>query len=391
MAIRSVSDVDVKGRRVFLRADLNVPLKDGQVTDDTRIRESLPTLRLLLEKGARVILASHLGRPKGERKPEFSLAPVAARLSELLGKEVRLAPDCMGDEVERMANALQPGEVLLLENTRFHKGEEKNDAAMADAMARLCDVYVNDAFGTAHRAHVTTAGIAERAPEAAAGLLMQKEIDALGKLLAGAEKPFIVVIGGAKVSDKMGVIRHLFGKVDEFLIGGAMAYTFLKAQGVKVGDSLVEDDRLDDARTMLEEARAKGSTILLPVDHVVAAEPKTDAHITQDSSIADGMKGFDIGPETVNLYKSRVASARTIFWNGPMGLFEQEPFNQGTNALAHAIAGSTAFTVVGGGDSVAAVNQTGVADRITHVSTGGGASLELLEGRQLPGLKALER
>ncbi len=391
MALRSVNDLDLAGKRVLLRADLNVPLEGTRITDDTRIRESLPTLRLCLAKGARVLVASHLGRPKGTRNDKYSLAPVAARLGELLGKPVRLAPDCVGPEVERMAGELASGEVILLENTRFHAGEEKNDPALAEQMAKLADVFVNDAFGAAHRAHVSTVGVAERIPEVAAGLLMQKEVDALGRLLSNPEKPFCVVIGGAKVSDKMGVIRHLLGVVDEFLIGGAMAYTFLKAQGIAVGDSLVENDRLDDALAILKAAKEKGVAIHLPVDHIIASAPDAPPATTPGVAIPDGQKGFDIGPQSVVLYQARVANAKTILWNGPMGLFENPAFAQGTRAVADALAASSAFHVVGGGDSVAALNQTGLADRIAHVSTGGGASLEFLEGRELPGIKALQR
>lgn len=390
MTIRSVTELSLEGKRVLIRADLNVPVEDGRVGDDTRIRESLATIRHCLDQGAIVIIASHRGRPKGQPNDKYSLAPVAQRLSELLALPVPLAPDCAGPDVERLVNALQPGHILLLENTRFREGEEKNDAELAASMARLCDVYVNDAFGTAHRAHASTTGIAEHAAVAVAGLLLAKEIKALDKLLHSPAKPFVVVVGGAKVSDKMSVLRNLFDRVDEVLVGGAMAYTFLKAQGVSVGDSLVENDRLDEALEILEEARQNGVEVHLPRDHIVARDPGGEAETTSGPVIADGFKGFDIGPQTVETYRARVAGGRTILWNGPMGLFEIPPFDAGTVAIAKALSEVEAYTVVGGGDSLAALNQTGLASRISHVSTGGGASLEYLEGKQLPGIKALE-
>jgi phosphoglycerate kinase len=391
MAIRSIADIDVAGKRVLIRADLNVPLADGEIADDTRIRESLATIRLCIEGNAKVIVASHLGRPKGTPNPKYTLAPVAKHMAELLGRPVRLAPDCVGAAVEAAAAELADGDVLLLENTRFHPEEEKNDIAMAASMARLCDIYVNDAFGTAHRAHVSTEGVAQHVKEVAAGLLMLKEIEALNKLLHNPAKPFVNAIGGAKVSDKMGVIRNLFGRVDEFLIGGAMAYTFLKARGVEIGDSLVEIEKVDAAKQMLEEAEAAGVRIHLPLDHVTASGPDADARTTPGVAIEPGQKGFDIGPLTIALYRERIAAARTVLWNGPMGMFEKAPFSQGTLEVAKALAESTAYTVVGGGDSLAALNQAGLADRIAHVSTGGGASLEYLEGLQLPGIRALDR
>lgn len=391
MSLRSVSDLDLQGKRVLIRTDFNVPIEKGRISDETRILESLPTIRLCLEKGAKVIIASHLGRPKGGPDPKYSLALVAARLSELLGRPVKLAPDSVGEQVEAMVRDMHPGDVIQLENTRFHKGEEKNDPELAQQMAKLCDVYVNDAFGAAHRAHVSTAGVAALVPEKAAGLLLLKEIVALDKLLHNPDRPFTVVLGGAKVSDKMGVIRNLFGRVDEFLIGGAMAYTFLKAIGAPVGDSLVEDDRLVDARNVLEEAKQKKIRIFLPIDHIVAPDLETDPFTrnTAGQSIPYGWKGFDIGPATSDFYRERLRRAKTIFWNGPMGMFEHDSFSRGTFEIAKGLATGGAYTVVGGGDSLSALNRSGLTDKISHVSTGGGASLEYLEGLDLPGIKAL--
>lgn len=392
MPLRAIADVEVQGKRVLIRTDFNVPIEKNRIADETRILESLPTIRNVIERGGKTIIASHLGRPKGP-DPKYSLALVAARLSELLGRPVRLAPDCIGETVERIVAGMHPGDVVLLENTRFHKEEEQNDPTMAEQMARLCDIYVNDAFGAAHRAHVSTAGVAAHVPIAAAGLLLLKEIHALDRLLKNPDRPFTVVLGGAKVSDKMGVIRNLFGKVDEFLIGGAMAYTFLKSVGIAVGESLVEDDRLDQARSVLDEAKKNNIRIFLPIDHVISPELETDPFFrnTAGQSIAYGWKGFDIGTATTEFYRVRLRRAKTIFWNGPMGLFEHESFARGTYEIAKALAASESYTVVGGGDSLAALNKTGLTDKIKHVSTGGGASLEYLEGIELPGIKSLQR
>lgn len=393
MSMRSVADVELSGKRVLIRTDFNVPIEKGRISDETRILESLPTIKFCIEKGAKVIIASHLGRPKGVADPKYSLALVAARLAELLDKPVKLVSDSVGPDVKATVAAMLPGDVIQLENTRFHPEEEKNDPAFAEKMAKLCDVYVNDAFGAAHRAHVSTAGIASKVPVVAAGLLLLKEIKALDKLLHSPDRPFTVVLGGAKVSDKMGVIHNLFARVDEFLIGGAMAYTFLKSIGVPVGDSLVEADRLDDARAVLEEAQQKKIRIFLPIDHVIAPDLETDPFFrsTMGQSIPYGWKGFDIGQATADFYRNRLRRARTIFWNGPMGMFEQDTFARGTNEVARTLASSNSYTVVGGGDSLSALNKMGLTDKISHVSTGGGASLEYLEGLVLPGIKALDR
>ncbi len=385
---KTVRDVNVEGKRVLVRVDFNVPLKDGQITDDTRIRAALPTIKYLLDHGASVVLMSHLGRPKGEVRPELSLKPVAARLSELLGREVRMAPDCIGPEVEAMAQDLKPGEVLLLENTRFHKGERKNDPAMAEQLARLGDLFVNDAFGAAHRAHASTEGVTHYLPSVA-GLLMEKEIEFLGKAIQNPEHPYVAIIGGAKISDKIGVIRNLLKQVDWLLIGGGMANTFLAAQGYEVGDSLVEPDSYNVARELLKEGKDK---LVLPVDCVVADAFSADANIKVVSvdQVEPGWRILDIGPKTVELFASKIAGARTIVWNGPMGVFEMEPFARGTTAIARLLAESEAVTIIGGGDSVAAIRQAGLTDKMTHISTGGGASLEMLEGKTLPGLAALD-
>ncbi|MFQ5457697.1 MAG: phosphoglycerate kinase [Myxococcota bacterium] len=391
MKLRAIASLDLSGKRVFIRADLNVPLdSSGAVADDTRIRASLPTVKLALEKGASVILASHLGRPKGKVVSGLSLRPVAARLAELLGRPVALAPDCVGPAVEKQAAALKPGEVLLLENLRFHAGEEKNDPAFARGLAALADVWINDAFGAAHRAHASTAGMAAHSAGRAAGLLLQKEVDALSGLIAGAAKPYIAIIGGAKVSDKLAVLENLIRRTERILIGGAMAYTFLAARGESTGKSLVEPARIEDARALLARA---GARIALPADHVVAGELKAGAPSRPATAIGPADFGVDIGPETAKAYAGEIARARTIFWNGPMGVFEMPPWDRGTLAIARAVAAATdkgATSVVGGGDSVAAITAAGVADRISHVSTGGGASLEFIEGRALPGIAALE-
>jgi len=382
----SIRDLDLKNKTVFIRVDFNVPLAPGgqKITSDKRIRESLPTIRYALEHGAAVILASHLGRPKGQPNPEMSLKPAAARLSELLGQPVRMAPDCVGPEVEKMRP--KPGEVLLLENLRFHAGEEQNDPGFSKQLASLCDVYVNDAFGSAHRAHASTVGMIQYVKHAASGLLMDKELEYLNKATKNPARPCIAILGGAKVSDKIEVIENLMKFVDQILIGGAMAYTFMKAQAQPVGKSLVEEDKVSLAKDLLARA---GGKLLLPKDHVVAAELKEGAEHSVVKEIPDGMIGVDIGPATIEAYAAAISRAKTIIWNGPMGVFEKPPFDRGTVALAKAVAASGAVSVVGGGDSEKAVKSAGVADKISHISTGGGASLEFLAGIELPGVAAL--
>jgi phosphoglycerate kinase len=386
MAKLSIKDLDLKNKRLFIRVDFNVPLAPGgqEISSDKRIKASLPTIKYALEQGAGLVLASHLGRPKGKPNPEMSLKPVAKRLAELLGKPVKMAPDCVGPEVEAMKPA--PGEILLLENLRYHAEEEKNDPAFAKQLASLCDLYVNDAFGSAHRAHASTVGMIQFVPQAAAGLLMDKELEYLGKATTNPARPCIAILGGAKVSDKIEVIQNLLKFVDKLLIGGAMAYTFMKAQGKPTGNSLVEADKVDLAKEILATSREK---ILLPVDHVVAAEVKEGAANNTVKVIADGLMGLDIGPRTIEAFSAEIAKAKTIIWNGPMGVFEKPPFDKGTVALAKAVAESGAISVVGGGDSEKAIKSAGVADKISHISTGGGASLEFLSGIELPGVAAL--
>jgi phosphoglycerate kinase len=390
---KSIAHLKVKGRRVLVRVDFNVPTKNGTIGDDTRIRASLPTIDFALDHGAKVVvLASHLGRPKGKPNPEMSLRPVAARLAELLGRPVAFADDCVGPPAEQAVNSAPPGGVVLLENLRFHPEEEKNDPAFAKQLASLADVYVNDAFGAAHRAHASVDAIVKLLPQAAAGLLMERELKYLGDALSNPARPFVAVLGGAKVSDKIDVIENLLARVDRLLIGGAMAYTFFKALGLPVGRSLVEDDKLDSARDILARASQRGVMLLLPTDHVVApkleANQPTQVLDVDDAAIGDRM-GLDIGPATVAAYREALKDAKTVVWNGPMGVFEIDAFAKGTMAVAQAVADVNGTTIVGGGDSIAAVHKAGVTDRITHISTGGGASLEFLGGQTLPGVAVL--
>ena len=389
---KTIEKVDIKGKRVFIRADFNVPIdENGNITDDTRIRSTLPTINYALDAGAKVILASHLGRPKGKRDAKYSLAPVAIRLNRLLNKDVKFAKDCIGPDVEHIVQGMRPGDVLLLENLRFHAEEEKNDEGFARALAALTDVYVNDAFGTAHRAHASTYGIAKHVKFAVAGFLMKKEIEYLQKTVANPVRPFVAILGGAKVSGKIGVIENLKDKVDKVIVGGAMAFTFNKAWGDEVGSSLVEPDMLETAMRIRNSARETGVKFYLPVDFVVAENMNDGAEtkIVTSQEIPKGWVGLDIGPATVRLFAEAIQDAKTIIWNGPMGMFEKDAYSRGTFALARAVADSYATTIVGGGDTDVAVHQAGVSDSITFVSTGGGASLELLEGKELPGLAAL--
>ena len=398
MAFQSVRDLSIAGKRVFLRADLNVPIQDGAITDATRIEATLPTLDFLLKGGASIVLASHLGRPKGEGFEEaFSMKPVAAWL-QTKGYKLSLAPGAVGESVEAAAKALKPGEILLLENLRFDKGETKNKEDFAAGLAKLADAYVDDAFGAAHRAHASVAGMVGHIPKeaVAAGFLMEKELNALGRVLHDPEQPLVVIFGGSKVSDKIELIQNFLGKAQAILIGGAMSYTFLKAQGIAIGTSRCEEDKLDLALSLLKEAEAKGTKLMLPADHVVAPEFKADSicAVTDGQAIPDGKMGLDIGPESVAIYAEEIRGAKTLLWNGPMGVFEWEAFASGTMSIADELAKAAdagAFVLVGGGDSVAAVNMAGIADRMSHVSTGGGASLEFLSGLTLPGVAALER
>jgi phosphoglycerate kinase len=394
MAKLSIKDLDLQGKRAFVRVDFNVPIEDGRIGDDTRIRASLPTISYALEHGATVVLASHLGRPKGRPSPELSLRPIAERLSELVGRPVTFAEDCVGEAAQRAVDQVHRagGGVVLLENLRFHPEEEKNDAAFAKRLASLADVYIDDAFGAAHRAHASVDAITRHVPKAAAGLLMEQELRYLGHVLEAPDRPFIAILGGAKVSDKLEVIQNLLGKVDCLLIGGAMAYTFFKSRGVPVGKSLVEEDKLDEARAITTNAEKRRVRLELPSDHVVAdkieAGAASEVLAVGDARIADRL-GVDIGPATIAAYEAVIKDAKTVVWNGPMGVFEVEAFAAGTTAVARAVAAVHGTTIIGGGDSIAAVKKAGVAERITHISTGGGASLEFLGGRTLPGVQAL--
>ncbi|MBU1027121.1 MAG: phosphoglycerate kinase [Candidatus Margulisbacteria bacterium] len=398
MAKKTVADIpdkELKGKRVFVRCDFNVPLDDKQnITSDKRIQAALPTIKYLIDKGARLILASHLGRPKGEVKKELSLAPVQKKLSELLGKPVAMAGDCVGDEVSKQAAALKDGEILLLENLRFHKAETKNDPAFAKQLASLADIYVSDAFGTVHRAHASTEGIAKNLP-AYAGFLIEKELKFLGEALTEPKKPFVAIIGGAKISGKLEVLKSLLDKVDTLIVGGGMAYTFFKARGVPVGNSLVEDDLINDAKEILKAAIDKDVPFLLPIDHVVADKFDANANtqIVPRTTIPKGWMGVDIGPDTIIKFTNAIKDAKTIVWNGPMGVFEMEKFAKGTLGIAQAVAKATAngaVSIIGGGDSASAVKKAGLADKMSHISTGGGASLEFLEGKVLPGIAVLQ-
>ncbi|WP_433744499.1 phosphoglycerate kinase [Falsibacillus pallidus] len=389
---KSVKDIDVKGKRVFCRVDFNVPMKDGNVTDDTRVRAALPTIQYLADQGAKVILASHLGRPKGQVNEELRLTPVAKRLSELIGKDVKKADEAYGDAVQSQIAEMNEGDVLLLENVRFYPGEEKNDPELAKAFAALADVYVNDAFGAAHRAHASTEGIAQHLPSAA-GLLMEKELQVLGKALSNPDRPFTAIIGGAKVKDKIGVIDNLLEKVDNLIIGGGLAYTFVKAQGHEVGKSLLEEDKIDLAKSFMEKAKEKGVKFYMPVDVVVADDFSEDANkkTVAINEIPSDWEALDIGPETREVYTDVIKNSKLVIWNGPMGVFELDAFANGTKAVAQALADAKdTYSVIGGGDSAAAVEKFNLADQMSHISTGGGASLEFMEGKTLPGVAALD-
>ncbi len=387
---KTVEDIEVKGKRCIVRCDFNVPVKDGVITDDKRIREALKTVKYLKENGAKIILCSHMGRPKGEFNMKYSLAPVAERISELMGCEVVMAKDVIGEDAKSKAAALKDGDILLLENLRFHKEEEKNAPEFAKELANFADIYVNDAFGTAHRAHASTAGIADYLP-AVCGYLIQKEIDIMGKALNDPARPFVAILGGAKVSDKIGVIENLIDKVDSLVIGGGMAYTFLKAKGYNIGTSLLEEDKIELAKSLMEKAATKNVNLLLPIDTAIndKFENTDNFSVVDADKMPDGFMGLDIGPKSVELFSETIKNAETVVWNGPMGVFEFEAFAAGTKAIAKAVAESGAISIIGGGDSAAAVEQLGYADKMTHISTGGGASLEFLEGLELPGIAAL--
>jgi phosphoglycerate kinase len=393
VAIRCIDEIEIAGKRLFIRVDFNVPLGDGEVKDATKIVACLPTIRYAVEKGAKVILASHLGRPKGTVMPELSLVPIARRLSALLGQEVAMAPDCVGEQVRSLVEKLKEGEVLLLENLRFHAEEEANAPEFAKQLAGLADIYVDDAFGAAHRAHASTEGIAHHLEVAVCGFLMKREIEYLINALVAPERPFVAILGGAKVSDKIGVVKNLMGKVDTILIGGGMAYTFLRARGYEVGRSLVEDDKVPLAKTILKEAQERKVDLRLPLDHVVAKDftPDAEHKVVSTQEIPAGWAAMDIGPQTIEAFAAAIKGARTIVWNGPMGVFEIEAFAKGTEGVAKAAVASGALSIVGGGDSIAALNALGLTDKITHISTGGGATLELLEGKTLPGIAVLDR
>lgn len=388
---KSIRDVDLKGKRVFCRVDFNVPMKEGKITDETRIRAALPTIQYLVEQGAKVILASHLGRPKGQVVEELRLTPVAARLGELLGKDVKKADEAFGPVAQEMVAAMNEGDVLVLENVRFYAGEEKNDAELAKEFAALADIFVNDAFGAAHRAHASTAGIADYLP-AVSGLLMEKELEVLGKALSNPERPFTAIIGGAKVKDKIGVIRHLLDKVDNLIIGGGLAYTFVKALGHEIGLSLCEDDKIELAKEFMQLAKEKGVNFYMPVDVVITEEFSETAttKIVNIDSIPSNWEGVDIGPKTREIYADVIKNSKLVVWNGPMGVFEMTPFAEGTKAVGQALADAEGtYSVIGGGDSAAAVEKFGMADKMSHISTGGGASLEFMEGKELPGVVCL--
>lgn len=389
----TIEDIEVKGKRVLVRCDFNVPLVNGKITDESRLLGALPTIKYLLEKGAKVILCSHLGKPKGEPLPELSLKPVAKRLSELLGREVVFAADSnvVGENARNAVSKMKDGDIILLENTRFRKEETKNEENFSKELASLADVFVNDAFGAAHRKHCSTVGVTDFVPVSVCGFLIQKELKFLGEALANPQRPFVAILGGAKVSDKINVINNLIEKVDTIIIGGGMSYTFSKAQGNKIGNSLVEEDKIEYAKEMIAKAKSRNVKILLPIDHVIADrfDASANAIKTENANIPDGYMGMDIGPKTIELFSNEIKNAKTVIWNGPMGVFEFEKFAAGTKAIVKALAGSSAVTIVGGGDSAAAVNLMGYNDKMTHVSTGGGATLEFLEGKELPGIAAL--
>ena len=389
---KTIRDIDVTGKKVLVRCDFNVPLdgQTGEITDNRRIRAAIPTIKYLIDNNAKVILCSHLGRPKGEFNPKYSLKPVAKELSKLLGKEVKLAKDVIGEDAKKLTAEIKEGEVVLLENVRFHKEEEQNDPEFAKKLASYADIYVNDAFGTAHRAHVSTAGVADYLP-AVSGFLIEKELEFLGSSLENPERPFVAILGGAKVSDKIGVIENLIEKVDTLIIGGGMAYTFYKAQGHHIGTSICEEDKLDLATNLLKKAEEKGVKLLLPVDNHVSSEYSNEGEdrFVESTEIPEGFMGLDIGPKTIELFKNAIKGAKTVLWNGPLGVTEFSKFAEGTREIATALAQSNAVTIIGGGDSAAAVEKMGLADKMTHISTGGGASLEFLEGKVLPGIACL--